>query len=133
MLKGFKQFILRGNVVDLAVGVMIGAAFSGLVNSLVTDILTPLIAAIFKSPDFSGIAFTINGSRFFIGKFLNQAISFLITASAIYFFVVLPINALIARSRKEVPADPGTKKCPECLSEIPKEARKCAHCASVLV
>jgi large conductance mechanosensitive channel len=133
MLKGFKQFILRGNVVDLAVGVMIGAAFSGLVNSLVTDILTPLIAAIFKSPDFSGIAFTINGSRFFIGKFLNQAISFLITASAIYFFVVLPINALIARSRKEVPADPGTKKCPECLSEIPKEAKRCAHCASVLV
>jgi large conductance mechanosensitive channel len=133
MLKGFKQFILRGNVVDLAVGVMIGAAFSGLVNSLVTDILTPLIAAIFKSPDFSGIAFTINGSRFFIGKFLNQAISFLITASAIYFFVVLPINALIARSHKEVPADPDTKKCPECLSEIPKEAKRCAHCASVLV
>jgi len=133
MLKGFKQFILRGNVVDLAVGVMIGAAFSGLVNSLVTDILTPLIAAIFKSPDFSGIAFTINGSRFFIGKFLNQAISFLITASAIYFFVVLPINALIARSHKEVPADPGTKKCPECLSEIPKEAKRCAHCASLLV
>lgn len=133
MLKGFKQFILRGNVVDLAVGVMIGAAFSSLVNSLVTDILTPLIAAIFKSPDFSGIAFTINGSRFFIGKFLNQAISFLITASAIYFFVVLPINALIARSRKEVPADPGTKKCPECLSEIPKEAKRCAHCASLLV
>lgn len=133
MLKGFKQFILRGNVVDLAVGVMIGAAFSGLVNSLVTDILTPLIGAIFKSPDFSGIAFTINGSRFFLGKFFNQVISFLITASAIYFFVVTPINALITRSRKEVPADPGTKKCPECLSEIPKEAKRCAHCTSILV
>jgi large conductance mechanosensitive channel len=132
ILQGFKQFILRGNVVDLAVGVMIGAAFSGLVNSLVADVFTPLIGAVIKIPDFSNLTFSINQSVFHLGKFLNALISFLLTASAIYFFVVTPVNALIARSRKEKPADPSTKKCPECFSEIPREASRCAFCTTKL-
>ncbi|TSC59591.1 MAG: large conductance mechanosensitive channel [Parcubacteria group bacterium LiPW_15] len=132
MLKGFKQFILRGNVVDLAVGVVIGAAFTTLVNSLVKDLLTPLIAAIAKQPDFSGIIFTINGSAFMLGTFLNALISFVIVAAAVYFFVVAPINTLTAKMRKEPPADPTYKKCPLCLSEIPIDAKKCAFCASDL-
>lgn len=132
MLKGFKQFILRGNVVDLAVGVVIGAAFTSIVNSMVKDILTPFIGAIFKQPDFSGIFFTINHSKFMVGNFLNALISFLIVSATVYFFVVTPINTLIARSRKEAPTDPTTKKCPECLSEIPIDARRCAHCTSQL-
>jgi large conductance mechanosensitive channel len=133
MLKGFKQFILRGNVVDLAVGVVIGAAFGTVVSSLVKDILTPLIGAIVKAPDFSGLAFTINGSNFMYGNFINALISFVIVAAAVYFFVVTPINALIAKTRKEEPLDPTTKKCPECLSEISIEAKRCAYCTSVLV
>ena len=132
MLKGFKQFILRGNVVDLAVGVVIGAAFTTLVNSLVKDLLTPLIAAIAKQPDFSSIIFTINGSAFMLGTFLNALISFIIVAAAVYFFVVAPINTLSAKMRKEPPADPTHKKCPLCLSEIPIDAKKCAFCASDL-
>lgn len=132
MLKGFKQFILRGNVVDLAVGVVIGAAFNNVVNALVKDFLTPLIGAIAKLPDFSSWKFAINGSVFQIGDLVNNIISFLLVAAAIYFFVVTPINKLIARSRKEEPADPTTKKCSECLSEIPLEARRCSHCAQVV-
>lgn len=132
MLKEFKQFLLRGNVVDLAVGVVIGAAFGTIVSSLVSDILTPLIAAIVKVPDFSGLVFTINSSKFMYGHFINALISFLLVASAIFFFVVKPMNMLIARSRKEAPADPTTKKCKECLSEIPLEAKRCAHCTQVL-
>ncbi len=132
MLKGFKQFILRGNVVDLAVGVVVGAAFGNIVNALVKDLLTPLIGAIVKAPDFSGLSFSIRGSQFLYGDFLNNLISFLIISSAVYFFVVLPINTLIARARTEKPADPTTKKCPECLSDIPRDARRCAHCTSVL-
>ena len=132
MLKGFKQFILRGNVVDLAVGVVIGASFGTVVNSLVKDILTPFIAAIIKSPDFSNLMFTINGSKFMYGNFINAIISFLIVAGAVYFFVVTPINTLIAKTRKEKPLDPTTKKCPECLSEIPIDAKKCAFCTSLL-
>lgn len=132
-LDGFKQFILRGNVVDLAVGVVIGAAFSAVVTALVSDILTPFIGAIAKIPDFSGLSFTINGSVFMYGHFLNALISFILVAAAIYFFVVTPVNALINRAKKDpVPADPTTKKCPECLSEIPIGAKKCAHCVSVL-
>ncbi len=133
MLKGFKQFILRGNVVDLAVGVMIGAAFSAVVTALVANILTPLIGAIIKTPDFSELSFTINGSVFTYGLFLNALISFLIVALAIYFFVVTPINALIARSKKGAPEDPTNKKCSECLSEIPALAKRCAFCTSTLV
>lgn len=133
MFKGFKQFILRGNVVDLAVGVVIGAAFTSIVNSLVKDLLTPLVGAIFKQPDFSGMFFTINHSRFMYGNFFNALISFLIISATVYFLVVTPINTLISRARKEVPADPATKKCPECLSEISKDAKRCAFCTSPLV
>jgi len=133
MLKGFKQFVLRGNVVDLSVGVVIGASFSAVISSLVKDILTPFISAIFKAPDFSGLMFTINGSSFMYGNFLNALIAFLIVAAAIYFFVVTPINTLISKTRKEKPLDPTTKKCSECLSEIPLEAKRCAHCTSVLM
>ena|ERR1700722_18579507 len=125
-MKGFKQFLLRGNVVDLAVGVVIGAAFGTVVTALVKGLLTPLIAAVIKQPDFSAISFTINGSKFLVGDFINAIVSFVIIAAAVYFAVVLPMNALIARQDK--PTQPSTKKCPECLSEIPIEARRCAHC-----
>lgn len=127
-LNGFKQFILRGNVIDLAVGVVFGAAFSGLVNAMVKDLITPLIAAIFMQPDFSQIQFSINGSKFMIGDFLNVLISFVLLAAVVYFFIVLPMNTLVERSRKEPPADPTTKKCPECKSEVPVDARRCAFC-----
>ena len=132
MLKDFKQFILRGNVVDLAVGVIIGAAFTSVVNALVKDLLTPFIAAIVKAPDFSGLTFTINGSKFLYGDFINTIVSFLIVASAVFFFVVTPINKLVAKTRKEAPIDPTTKKCPFCISEIPINAKKCGHCTSEL-
>lgn len=121
---------MRGNVVDLAVGVVVGAAFTSVVNSLVKDLLTPFVAAIFRQPDFSGLFFTVNHSRFMYGSFFNALISFLIVTSTVYFFVVIPINTLIAKARKESPVDPTTKKCPECLSEIPLEAKRCAFCAS---
>jgi large conductance mechanosensitive channel len=130
MLDGFKKFILRGNVVDMAVGVVIGAAFGGVVTALTKDLITPLIAAIVGKPDFSAVSFTMNGTPFPVGDFINSVVSFLLVAAAIYFFVVTPVNALVARMRKDpVPADPTTKKCPECLSEIPIEARRCAHCS----
>ncbi len=132
MLKGFKEFVLRGNVVDLAVGVVMGAAFGAVVTSVVKDLLTPFIAAIVGKPDFSAIAIEIRGSKLMIGNFINAAISFLLIAGSVYFFVVLPMNAIIKRARREPPADPTTKKCPECLSEIPIQARRCAHCTSVL-
>jgi large conductance mechanosensitive channel len=130
MLKGFKQFLLRGNVVDMAVGIVIGAAFGAVVTGFVKNLLTPLIAAIVKQPDFSALTFTINGSKFLYGEFINALLSFLIIAAAVYFFVVVPMNVLIARSRKEPPADPTTRKCAECLSEIPIGARRCAFCTS---
>lgn len=131
-IKQFKQFLLRGNVVDLAVGVVIGAAFGSIVTALVSDILTPLVAAIFKAPDFSNLSFVINGSKFMYGHFINALISFLLVAFSIFFFVVKPMNLLISRSRKEPPTDPTTKKCLECLSEIPIEAKRCSHCAQVV-
>jgi len=128
-MKGFKQFLLRGNVVDLAIGVVIGAAFGTVVNTLVKGLLTPFIAAVVKQPDFSAISFTIRGSKFLVGDFVNSVVSFVIIAAAVYFAVVLPMNALMARAqRADAPAQPSTKKCPECLSEIPIEARRCAHC-----
>jgi large conductance mechanosensitive channel len=130
MAGGFKQFLLRGNVVDLAVGVVIGAAFGGVVTAFTKDLLTPLIAAIVAKPDFSAIQFTVNNSKFLLGDFVNAVISFIIVATAVYYFVVLPINALVSRSRKEPPADPTTKKCPECLSEIAIGAKRCAFCTS---
>ena len=132
MLKEFKQFLLRGNVVDLAVGVVIGASFGTIVSAFVSDLLTPLIAAIAKVPDFGRLSFAINDSQFMYGHFINALISFLLVACAIFFFVVKPMNALIARSRKEPPADPTTKKCKECLSEIPLEAKRCSHCVQVV-
>jgi len=129
MLKGFRQFVVRGNVVDLAVAVVIGAAFGAVVTALVKDLITPFIAAIAGKPDFSAIAFTVNGSKFLVGDFINSIVSFLMIAAAIYFFVVAPMNALAARSRRgEAPPDPTTKKCPECLSEVPIAARRCAFC-----
>lgn len=132
MLKGFKQFLLRGNVVDLAVGVVVGVAFGAVVASFVKDILTPFIAAIAGKPNFSYLILELNGAKITYGEFLNSLISFLLVASAVYFFVVLPVNALMSRAKKEPPPDPTSKKCPECLSEIPIDARKCAHCCSVL-
>ena len=126
MLQGFKQFILKGNVVDLAVGVVIGVAFGSVVTALVKDIITPIIGAIGGKPDFEGISFTLNHSKFLIGDFLNAVISFLIIAAVIYFFVVIPMNKLISATRKEKPVDPTTRKCPECLSIIPIEAKHCA-------
>jgi large conductance mechanosensitive channel len=129
MLDGFKKFILRGNVVDMAVGVVIGAAFGGVVTALTTDLLTPLIAALVGKPDFSALQFTVHGALFPIGHFVNAIVSFLLIAAAIYFFVVTPVNALVARMhRGEKPPDPTTKKCSECLSEIPIAAKRCAHC-----
>jgi large conductance mechanosensitive channel len=133
MLSGFRQFVFRGNVVDLAVAVVIGGAFGAVVTALVKDLLTPLIAAIVGSPDFSAIKFTVNGSQFLVGDFLNSVVAFLLIAAAIYFFVVAPMNAFIARQhRGEAPPDPTTKKCLECLSEVPIAARRCAFCTSVL-
>lgn len=132
MLKEFKQFLLRGNVVDLAVGVVIGAAFGTVVSALVSDILTPFISAIARVPDFSNLSFTVNGSVFMIGHFLNALISFILVATAVFFFIVKPMNLLVSRSRREPPADPTTKKCGECLSEIPIQAKRCAHCAQVV-
>lgn len=131
MLKGFKQFMMRGNVIDLAVAVVIGAAFGAVVTALVKDLITPLIAAIVGKPDFSAIVFDVNGSKFMIGDFINALVSFLLISIAIYFFVVLPVNALTARMRRgEAPPDPTTKKCPECLSEVPIAAKRCAFCTS---
>jgi large conductance mechanosensitive channel len=132
MAGGFKQFLLRGNVVDLAVGVVVGAAFGGVVTAFTKDLLTPLIAAISGKPDFAAIQFTVNNSKFLLGDFVNAVLSFLIVAVAVYYFVVLPVNALISRARKEPPADPTTKKCPECLSEIALGAKRCAFCTSQL-
>ncbi len=132
MLKEFKQFLLRGNVVDLAVGVVVGAAFGTIVSALVTDLLAPLIAAIVKVPDFGELSFTINGSQFMYGHFINALISFLLVATAVFFFVVKPMNILIAKAKKEPPVDPTTKKCTECLSEIPLEAKRCSQCTQVV-
>jgi large conductance mechanosensitive channel len=112
-MKGFRQFLLRGNVIDLAVAIVIGAAFVNVVNAFVKDIITPLIAAIGGQPDFSALDFTINKSRFLYGDFLNQVISFVIIAAIVYYLVVLPVNTIISRARREPPADPTTKKCEE--------------------
>lgn len=133
MLKGFKTFLMRGNVVDLAVAVVIGGAFGAVVAALVKDLLTPLIAAIIGKPDFSAIQFTVNGSKFLVGDFVNAIVAFVLVAAAIYFFVVVPMNMLNERRRRgEATPDPTTKKCPECLSEVPIAARRCAFCTQPL-
>jgi large conductance mechanosensitive channel len=129
MLDGFKKFILRGNVVDMAVGVVIGAAFGGVVTEMTKAFLTPLIALIVGKPDYSKLKFIVRDTTFPIGDFVNACISFVLIAAAVYFFVVVPVNLLVARMhRGDKPADPTTRKCPECLSEIPIDARRCAHC-----
>lgn len=130
MLDGFKKFILRGNVVDLAVGVVIGAAFGGVVTAFTKDLLTPLIAALVGKPDFSSVGFKIGETAFPVGDFINAIVSFLLVAGAVYFFVVLPLNALMARLNPAKEATPATKPCPECLSDIPIAARRCAFCTS---
>ena len=130
ILNDFKAFLLRGNVIDLAVAVVIGAAFGAVVTSLVENLLTPIIAAIIGEPDFSGLTFELNDSVFRYGSFLNAVIAFAMIAGAVFFFVVVPSNALMARMRKEPSPDPSIKKCPECLSDIPLEARRCAFCTS---
>ena len=133
MWQEFKKFLLRGNVVDLAVGVVVGAAFGTVVTALVSDLLTPLIAAVAKVPDFSNMVFTLNGSQFRYGHFINALISFFLVSASVFFFVVKPINVLVARSRRRGPtADPTTKKCPECLSEIPLKAKRCSFCTQKL-
>jgi large conductance mechanosensitive channel len=129
MLKGFRDFVLRGNVVDLAIAVVIGAAFGAVVTALVADIITPLIAAIVQKPDFSYLILTVNGGKIKYGEFLNALISFLLIAAAVYFFCVVPVNALLNKFKKPVPATPpATKTCPECLSDIPAAAKRCSHC-----
>jgi len=130
MLKGFKEFILRGNAVDLAVGVVMGAAFGTVVNALVKDFLTPLIGIIFRIPRFSGLSININGSIFMFADLINSFIAFLLVALAVYFFVVMPLNKLMERVKRQAkPVDPTSKKCPECLSEIPLLAKRCAFCS----
>ncbi len=133
MMNGFKKFLMRGNVVDFAVAVVIGAAFGAVITALVKDLITPIIAAIVGKPDFSALVFEVNGSKFLIGDFINALLSFLLVSAAVYFFAVLPVNALNARIRRgEVPPDPTTKKCQECLSEVPIAARRCAFCTQAL-
>jgi large conductance mechanosensitive channel len=129
----FKQFVLRGNVIDLAVGIVIGAAFVAVVQAAVADLLTPLIAAIFGQPDFSQLTFEFNGSVFKYGHFLNALLSFVIVALVVFFFVVKPMNALMSLSQRRESPDPSTRKCPECRSEIPIDARRCAFCTSEVI
>lgn len=132
ILNEFKQFLLRGNVVDLAVGVVIGASFGSVVTAIVSDLLTPLIAAIAKVPDFGGLYFTINNSQFMYGHFINAMISFLLVALSVFFFVVKPMNILVSKTKKEIEKKIVTKKCRECLAEIPAEAKRCMYCAQVV-
>ena len=131
MFKDFRKFILRGNVVDLAVAVVIGAAFTGIVTALVKDMVTPLIAAIGGKPNFSNMFFTLNHSRFMYGDLLNAVISFVLIAAVVFFFVVQPINKMIAYANRGKDTDePTEKKCPQCLSTVPKAAKRCAFCTS---
>lgn len=132
MLTEFRQFILRGNLVDLAVAVVIGTAFAAVVASLVEDLITPLIAAVFGKSDFSALSFEVNGSTFRYGDFINALITFLLVAAVLFFVVIKPVNALLSRARSEAPVDEETRKCPECLSQVPQEARRCASCTTQL-
>lgn len=132
-MKGFRTFILRGNVVDLAIAVVIGAAFTGVINSLVKDIINPLISAIVGQPNFSHLVAHVNGGVITYGNFLNAIIAFLIVAFVIYYGVVLPVSKLMAKFMKPVPAEPpATKTCPQCLSDIPAAATRCSHCAQLV-
>jgi large conductance mechanosensitive channel len=129
-MKGFRKFILRGNVVDLAVAVVIGASFAAVVTALVKDIITPIVGIFGGIPDFSSVFFTVNASRFLIGEFINALLAFLVLAVIIYFFVVLPVNALMDRFGPTPAPVVKTRECPECLSKIPVMARRCAFCTS---
>lgn len=131
-MRDFRAFLLRGNVVDLAVGIIIGAAFSSVINALVKDMITPLIAALLGKPHFEGLDFTINGSHFMVGDFINAVISFLLMALVVFFFVVKPINTLTTRFRHEPSPDPSIKKCPFCISDMAAHATRCPHCTSEL-
>ncbi len=130
MLKDFRDFVLRGNVLDLAVGVVIGAAFGAVVTSLVADLITPIIGAVGGSRDFSALHFTVNGSAFRYGHFLNAVIAFVLIAAAVFFLIVRPVNALMARFKTEADVNTPTRPCPECLSQIPAPARRCAFCTA---
>jgi large conductance mechanosensitive channel len=132
MLKGFGKFLMRGNVVDLAVAVVIGGAFGAIVTALVKDLITPLIAAIFGQPSFAGLTFTLNNSKFGIGEFINALVNFLLVAAAIYFFVVVPMNQITTRFGPKADEPPKLKECPECLSDIPDAARRCKFCCAQL-
>jgi large conductance mechanosensitive channel len=132
MLKGFRDFILRGNVVDLAIAVVIGVAFTAIITALVSDIINPLIAAVVRKPDFSALVLNVNGGIIKYGDFLNALISFLIIAFVVYFFVVLPVNTLLAKFHPKVVAPPTTKPCPQCLSDIPVAATRCSHCTQLV-
>lgn len=132
MLNEFKKFLFRGNVIDLAVGVVIGGAFNGFVGAIVSDVLSPLITAVARVPDFSNYAFNILGGHFAIGHLINQLISFVLVAFAVFFFVVRPVNILAARAKKGETIEPDTKKCPECLSDIPLAAKRCKFCGSAV-
>lgn len=129
-MRDFREFLLRGNLVDMAVGIVIGLAFAAVVTALVADLITPIIAAIGGQPNFSGLTFTINKSHFLYGAFINAVISFVVIAAAVFFLVVKPVNALMARRKTEPPVDATTRACPECLSEIPIAARRCAFCTA---
>ena len=129
-MKDFKEFLLRGNLVDMAVGIVIGLAFAAVITALVADLITPLIAAIGGQPDFGALSFTINGSHFLYGHFINALITFVVIAAVVFFLVIKPVNALMARRRTEPPVDAETRPCPECLSEIPLAARRCAFCTA---
>src|ERR1700678_1141228 len=132
MFKGFRDFILRGNVVDLAVAVVIGVAFTAIVNALVADIINPLISAVARKPDFSFFILHVHGGVIKYGVFLNALITFLIIAATVYFMVVLPVNTLLNKFRPKVVAAPSTKPCPQCLSDIPVAATRCSHCTQLV-
>jgi large conductance mechanosensitive channel len=132
MLKGFRDFLLRGNILDLAVAIVVGTAFTAVVTALVKDLITPLIAAIFGKPDFSSLSFTINDSRFLYGDFLNALIAFVLIAVVVYFLIVVPVNKLMELRKSAEPAGPETRECPECLSKIPVAARRCAFCTALV-
>jgi large conductance mechanosensitive channel len=131
-MKDFKEFLLRGNLVDMAVGIVVGLAFAAVVSALVADLITPLIAAIGGQPNFSSLSFTVNKSHFLYGAFINAVITFLVIAAVVFFLVVKPVNMLMARRRIEPPVDEAVRQCPECLSDIPVAARRCAFCTTQL-
>jgi large conductance mechanosensitive channel len=131
-MKDFKEFLLRGNLVEMAVGIVVGLAFAAVVTAFVGDLITPLLAAIGGKPNFANLSFTVNSSHFLYGAFINALLTFVIIAAVVFFLVVKPVNALMARRRTEPPVDEDVRQCPECLSDIPAAARRCAFCTAQL-